>query len=104
MANGTIYGLNGAVSGEEEHAMAIARRLRVCQVDVNGGQHNSVAQPRWHAGDQPHALGQQGSIRGSPHTPRGQEHPSRIAYALDQRIEFGVWGGMTEPSLQLHHL
>ncbi|MGP4048861.1 aldehyde dehydrogenase family protein [Streptomyces sp. 2A115] len=43
MANGTIYGLNGAVSGEEEHAMAIARRLRVGQVDVNGGQHNFQA-------------------------------------------------------------
>jgi len=28
IANNTIYGLNGAVFGEAEHAMAIARRLR----------------------------------------------------------------------------
>lgn len=43
IANGTIYGLNAAVTGDEEHAMAIARRLRVGQVDVNGGPHNFQA-------------------------------------------------------------
>jgi aldehyde dehydrogenase (NAD+) len=43
IANGTIYGLNGAVTGDEDHAVAIARRLRVGQVDVNGGQHNFQA-------------------------------------------------------------
>ncbi|MFL4901906.1 aldehyde dehydrogenase family protein [Streptomyces sp. MMS24-I2-30] len=43
IANGTVYGLNAAVTGDEEHAMAIARRLRVGQVDVNGGQHNFQA-------------------------------------------------------------
>jgi aldehyde dehydrogenase (NAD+) len=43
IANGTIYGLNGAVTGDEQHAMAIARRLRVGQVDVNGGPHNFQA-------------------------------------------------------------
>ncbi|MER8047330.1 aldehyde dehydrogenase family protein [Streptomyces sp. NPDC094032] len=43
LANGTVYGLNGAVSGDQEHALAIARRLRVGQVDVNGGQHNFQA-------------------------------------------------------------
>ncbi|MEU9317271.1 aldehyde dehydrogenase family protein [Streptomyces sp. NPDC048295] len=43
LANGTIYGLNGAVSGDQEHALAIARRLRVGQVDVNGGPHNFQA-------------------------------------------------------------
>ncbi|MFG2970324.1 aldehyde dehydrogenase family protein [Streptomyces sp. NPDC048288] len=43
IANGTIYGLNGAVTGDEDHALAIARRLRVGQVDVNGGQHNFQA-------------------------------------------------------------
>src|SRR5262249_32626730 len=32
IANGTIYGLNGAVFGEPEHALAIARRLRAGQV------------------------------------------------------------------------
>lgn len=43
IANGTIYGLNAAVTGDEDHAVAIARRLRVGQVDVNGGQHNFQA-------------------------------------------------------------
>ncbi|MEU4098681.1 aldehyde dehydrogenase family protein [Streptomyces sp. NPDC026673] len=43
IANGTVYGLNAAVTGDEEHAMAIARRLRVGQVDVNGGEHNFQA-------------------------------------------------------------
>ncbi|MFJ8357206.1 aldehyde dehydrogenase family protein [Streptomyces sp. NPDC093984] len=43
IANGTIYGLNAAVTGDEDHAMAIAGRLRVGQVDVNGGQHNFQA-------------------------------------------------------------
>ncbi len=43
IANGTVYGPNGAVTGDEEHAMAIARRLRVGQVDVNGGPHNFQA-------------------------------------------------------------
>jgi aldehyde dehydrogenase (NAD+) len=43
IANGTIYGLSGAITGDEEHAMAIAKRLRVGQVDVNGGKHNFQA-------------------------------------------------------------
>ncbi|MER5688403.1 aldehyde dehydrogenase family protein [Streptomyces sp. NPDC002205] len=43
IANGTIYGLSGAITGDKEHAMAIARRLRVGQVDVNGGKHNFQA-------------------------------------------------------------
>ncbi|WP_234330234.1 aldehyde dehydrogenase family protein [Streptomyces acidiscabies] len=43
IANGTVYGLNAAVTGDEDHALAIARRLRVGQVDVNGGQHNFQA-------------------------------------------------------------
>ena len=43
IANGTVYGLNAAVTGDEDHAMAIAVRLRVGQVDVNGGRHNFQA-------------------------------------------------------------
>lgn len=43
IANGTVYGLNAAVTGDEDHAMAIAMRLRVGQVDVNGGPHNFQA-------------------------------------------------------------
>jgi aldehyde dehydrogenase (NAD+) len=43
IANGTPYGLNGAVFGEPLHALAIAERMRAGQVDVNGGQFNPLA-------------------------------------------------------------
>jgi aldehyde dehydrogenase (NAD+) len=44
IANSTIYGLAGAVfSADTDHAVAVARRLRTGQVDVNGGQFNPVA-------------------------------------------------------------
>ena len=44
IANGTIYGLHGAVfSGDRERALAVARRLRTGQVDVNGGGYNHLA-------------------------------------------------------------
>ncbi|MGQ0572576.1 MAG: aldehyde dehydrogenase family protein [Pseudonocardia sp.] len=43
IANSTVYGLAGAVFGEPEHAMAVARRLRTGQVDVNGGAFNPLA-------------------------------------------------------------
>jgi len=44
IANGTIYGLAGAVqSGDLERAKSVARRLRTGQVDINGGAFNTVA-------------------------------------------------------------
>ena len=44
IANSTIYGLAGAVfSADTDHAVAVARRLRTGQVDVNGGSFNPVA-------------------------------------------------------------
>ncbi|MFF5210701.1 aldehyde dehydrogenase family protein [Streptosporangium sp. NPDC000396] len=44
IANGTPYGLAGAVwAGDEEHAVSVARRLRTGQVAVNGGQFNPRA-------------------------------------------------------------
>ncbi|MDP9850146.1 aldehyde dehydrogenase family protein [Streptosporangium lutulentum] len=44
IANGTPYGLAGAVwAGSEEHAVSVARRLRTGQVAVNGGQFNMRA-------------------------------------------------------------
>jgi aldehyde dehydrogenase (NAD+) len=44
IANGTPYGLAGAVwSADQDHAVAVARRLRTGQVDVNGGRFNPVA-------------------------------------------------------------
>jgi aldehyde dehydrogenase (NAD+) len=43
IANGTMYGLTSGVFGEPEHALAVARRLRAGQVDVNGGQWNPLA-------------------------------------------------------------
>ncbi|MFJ1794422.1 aldehyde dehydrogenase family protein [Kitasatospora griseola] len=44
IANGTPYGLSGAVwSRDEERAVAFARRMRTGQVDVNGGRFNPLA-------------------------------------------------------------
>ncbi|MEV1072227.1 aldehyde dehydrogenase family protein [Micromonospora parva] len=43
IANGTVYGLTSGVFGEPEHALAVARRLRVGQVDVNAGHWNPLA-------------------------------------------------------------
>ncbi|TDD06961.1 aldehyde dehydrogenase family protein [Nonomuraea deserti] len=44
IANGTKYGLAGAVwAGTEEHAVSVARRLRTGQVAVNGGRFNPMA-------------------------------------------------------------
>ncbi|MFF4354102.1 aldehyde dehydrogenase family protein [Streptomyces sp. NPDC001530] len=38
IANITVHGLHAAIAGEHEHALAIARRLRAGQVDIDGGQ------------------------------------------------------------------
>ena len=44
IANGTPYGLSGGVfSGDQDRAVAVARRLRTGMVDVNGGRFNPVA-------------------------------------------------------------
>jgi aldehyde dehydrogenase (NAD+) len=43
IANDTIYGLNGAVFGPHEHALAIAKRMQAGQIDVNGAQMNLLA-------------------------------------------------------------
>ncbi|HJV79940.1 aldehyde dehydrogenase family protein [Noviherbaspirillum sp.] len=41
IANGTLYGLSGAVwAGSDERAMKMARRMRTGQVEINGGQFN----------------------------------------------------------------
>ncbi|HEY3751822.1 MAG TPA: aldehyde dehydrogenase family protein [Pseudonocardiaceae bacterium] len=44
IANSTIYGLAGGVfSGDQDRAIAFAKRMRTGQVDVNGGAFNPVA-------------------------------------------------------------
>jgi aldehyde dehydrogenase (NAD+) len=43
IANDTPYGLGGGVWGEEGHALAVARRIRTGQVDINGGPFNPRA-------------------------------------------------------------
>jgi len=44
IANDTIYGLGGGVwSGDEAHAVAVARRIRTGQIDINGGPFNPQA-------------------------------------------------------------
>lgn len=43
LANDTVYGLAAAVWGESEVALAVARRIRAGQVDVNGARFNPLA-------------------------------------------------------------
>ncbi|MEU9254706.1 aldehyde dehydrogenase family protein [Streptomyces sp. NPDC048270] len=44
IANGTVYGLGGAVwAADEETAVAFARRMDTGQVDINGGRFNVLA-------------------------------------------------------------
>ncbi|MFB7371017.1 aldehyde dehydrogenase family protein [Streptomyces sp. NPDC056222] len=43
IANGTVYGLAGAVWGEPAAAVAFARRMDTGQVDINGGRFNPLA-------------------------------------------------------------
>lgn len=44
IANDSIYGLGGGVwGGDEAHAVAVARRIRTGQIDINGGPFNSHA-------------------------------------------------------------
>jgi aldehyde dehydrogenase (NAD+) len=43
LANGTEYGLAGAVWGAPEAAVAFARRMETGQVDINGGRFNPLA-------------------------------------------------------------
>jgi len=44
LANDTIYGLAGGVwSADKDHAIAVARRVRTGQVDINGGGFNVMA-------------------------------------------------------------
>ncbi|CAL9288548.1 aldehyde dehydrogenase family protein [Streptomyces griseoincarnatus] len=44
IANGTVYGLAGAVwAGDEAEAAAFARRMETGQVDINGGRFNPLA-------------------------------------------------------------
>jgi aldehyde dehydrogenase (NAD+) len=44
IANDSIYGLAGGVwAGTQEKALAVARRLRTGQIDINGGRFNALA-------------------------------------------------------------
>lgn len=44
IANDSLYGLGGAVwAGSDEHAIAVARRIRSGQIDINGGPYNPLA-------------------------------------------------------------
>ncbi|WP_018685159.1 aldehyde dehydrogenase family protein [Actinokineospora enzanensis] len=44
IANASVYGLAGAVFGaDDDRALAVAKRLRTGQVDINGGAFNPVA-------------------------------------------------------------
>ena len=46
IANDSIYGLSGAIhSSSEEHALAVARRIRTGTIALNGGQWVHVDTP-----------------------------------------------------------
>jgi aldehyde dehydrogenase (NAD+) len=62
MANNTDYGLAGGVwGGDPDHAMAVARRLRAGQIEVNGGKFNAAAP---FGGYKRSGLGREGGIWG----------------------------------------
>ena len=44
IANDTVYGLAGGVwSGDQERAIAVAKRIRTGQIEINGGAYNPLA-------------------------------------------------------------
>ncbi|TXN28950.1 aldehyde dehydrogenase family protein [Lacisediminihabitans profunda] len=43
IADGTVYGLTASIYGEHQHALAIAKRLHVGQVYINGADFNPLA-------------------------------------------------------------
>jgi acyl-CoA reductase-like NAD-dependent aldehyde dehydrogenase len=44
IANDTVYGLAGGVwSGDQEHAISVAKRIRTGQIEINGGAFNPLA-------------------------------------------------------------
>ncbi len=44
IANDTVYGLAGGVwSGDQERAIAVAKRVRTGQIEINGGAYNPLA-------------------------------------------------------------
>jgi acyl-CoA reductase-like NAD-dependent aldehyde dehydrogenase len=44
IANDSSYGLAGGVwSGDQDHAIAVARRIRTGQIEINGGAYNPIA-------------------------------------------------------------
>ncbi len=48
IANDTVYGLAGGVwSADPERAIAVARRIRTGQIEINGGAYNPLAPFRW---------------------------------------------------------
>lgn len=63
IANNSIYGLSGQVSGaDEEHALAIARRLRTGSVTVNGGMYFGLTSP--FGGTKQSGLGRRNGVEG----------------------------------------
>ncbi|MDN5757786.1 MAG: aldehyde dehydrogenase family protein [Tomitella sp.] len=62
IANDSEYGLSGGVwSGDEEHAIAVARRIRTGQIEVNGGAFNTSAP---FGGYKQSGIGREGGVYG----------------------------------------
>jgi aldehyde dehydrogenase (NAD+) len=92
IANNSTYGLAGAVFGEREHALAIARRIRTGQIDINnpafnfnapfgGCKHPATA----HANSAPTAS--TNTRKSSPSSSEPSRRAGRIARARRHQLE-----------------
>jgi aldehyde dehydrogenase (NAD+) len=78
IANDSIYGLSGSVSsGSDEHALAVARRIRTGTIGLNGGQWFNVDSP--FGGYKQSGLGRENGVMGF------EEHLESKVMALPRR-------------------
>ena len=78
IANDSIYGLSGAVtSGSDEHALAVARRIRTGTISLNGGMWFNVDSP--FGGYKQSGLGRENGVMGF------EEHLESKVMALPRR-------------------
>lgn len=99
IANGTVYGLAGAVwAGEEAEAVAFARRLDTGQVDINGGRFNPLApfggtsSRAWDANSAPTA---------SPSTSRPSPSSSRSVHVVRAAVLSAVGAPLEIAEIEL---
>jgi aldehyde dehydrogenase (NAD+) len=78
IANDSIYGLSGSISsGSDEHALAVARRIRTGTIGLNGGQWFNVDSP--FGGYKQSGIGRENGVMGF------EEHLESKVMALPRR-------------------